>query len=97
MYLLFNALLALSGLISLAAGAVLVVMAFRQSVSQGLLCAVIPLYIVFFGLAKLNHPRRMYLLSALVGGLMVFATSWAGMNATAPAPPEPEFDYDPDF
>ena len=97
MYMVFNGLIVLCGLVTFLAWVFIVYHAFRDSLVQGLLTIFLPLYIFFYATVKFTHEKKALVLAAFFGGIVLQLGSFYGMLATAPAPPEPEFDYDPNF
>lgn len=67
---------ALAGLFGIAAavcGLVILVCAFKESIGQGLLCLLVPFYIVYYALARLEHPQRRLLATGLIAGPLLAA------------------------
>lgn len=67
------ALAALFFLAGVVCGLAVLVHSFKDSVGQGLLCLLVPFYIVYYVLAQLRHPRRRLLATGLIGGPLLAA------------------------
>lgn len=75
MWIAFYAIAGVLGLVALACALVIVIHAFRQSTAQGLLCLFVPCYILYFGIAKLEHPRKGLLLAGMVASPILAAVA----------------------
>jgi hypothetical protein len=88
---------ALIGLVGLGCFAVVVAHAFRHSTAQGVLCLLVPFYVLYYAIVRFEHPRK----GALVAGMVVApllagytfnaATAVFGPDVTAG---EPDFEDD---
>ena len=56
-------------LVWLAADLLVLILAFGEDWVKGALCLLVPLYVVYYLVARLRHPRRRLLLAAYFGGL----------------------------
>jgi len=54
--------------VGLVAALVIVVHAFRSSLSQGFLCLLVPLYIIYYAFARFEHRRRGLVIALLIAG-----------------------------
>lgn len=67
----------LQGLLALGGGVcalAVVVSALRKNVIQGLLCLLVPLYVVYWGFTQFEHPQRRPILWIMLGApLAAFA------------------------